>query len=440
MFLLEESVGKSDVLTSTECQSRQGEQVIVQGFIQRIRSLGGANFIVLRDNAGTVQVFTEPNTPGFKDIKEGYIVTIRGLCRTEIRAPGGFEITAQNIEVLVAPPEEIPLTINKETLNLHIDVDINNRPITLRHPRYRHLFKIQEGLARGFREYLMSKGFTEIFTPKIVGTGTEGGANIFKLDYFGRPAYLAQSPQLYKQMMVGVYGRVFEIAHVFRAEPHDTARHLNEYVSMDLEMGFINSFHDIMAIETGYLNYVFKLLKNEYAQHVEALRITLPDASKIPVVHLSEAHDLVLKHLKEDFRGEEELNAREERLLGRVMREQYGCDLIFVTHYGSSVRPFYAMDDPENPKETLSFDLLFKGEEITTGGQRIHEYGKLLEKMKVRGMDAENLNHYLMIFKYGMPPHGGLGIGIERLTSLLAGYDNVRYGSLFPRDILRLAP
>jgi len=441
MFILEESVKEgSGISNSTECKAKQGENVTVQGFIHRIRSLGGANFIVLRDNVGTVQVFVGQDTPGLGRVKEGYIVEISGLCKTEARAPGGFEIAADKIEVLVAPPEEMPLTINKNTLNLHLDIDINNRPITLRHPRYRHIFKIQEGLARGFREYLLANGFTEIFTPKIVGVGTEGGANTFMLDYFGKPAYLAQSPQLYKQMMVGVFGRVFEIAHVFRAEPHDTARHLNEYVSMDFEMGFIKDFKDIMAMEVGCLHYMFGLLKTEYAQHIGALKITLPDASKIPVLNVREAHDLVRKHLKEDFRGEGELSAREEQLLGKVMLEQYGYDLVFVTHYGSSVRPFYSMDDPTNPEETLSFDLLFKGVEITTGGQRIHDYQQLVDKIRSRGMELDKLHHYLMIFRYGMPPHGGLAIGIERLTALLAGYDNLRYGCLFPRDMIRLSP
>jgi nondiscriminating aspartyl-tRNA synthetase len=246
------------ITTSAECSMNQGKPVNIQGFVHRIRSLGGANFMVLRDGTGEIQVFVDAETPGFKSIKEGFIVRISGLCKTEERAPKGFEVVADNIETLVAPPEELPFTINKDNLKLHLDLDIYNRPITLRHLKYRHLFKIQEGLARGFREFLMDHEFTEIFTPKIVGTGTEGGANVFTLDYFGKPAFLAQSPQLYKQMMVGVFGRVFEVGPVFRAEPHDTARHLNEYVSLDLEMGFINDFTDIMATETACLQAMFE--------------------------------------------------------------------------------------------------------------------------------------------------------------------------------------
>lgn len=412
----------------------------MQGFVHRIRSLGGASFLILRDESGTVQSFVGPGTPGFQQIREGFIVRISGRCKSEERAPGGFEVVAEAIETIVAPPEEIPVTINKKALNLHIETDLENRPVTLRHLNNRNLFKIQEGLARGFRQCLRTSGFTEIFTPKLVGVGTEGGANIFSVGYFGKTAYLAQSPQLYKQMMVGVFGKVFEIAHVFRAEPHDTARHLNEYVSMDFEMGFIESFHDVMATQAACLVYMFELLRTDYRPEIEALSIILPDASQIPVLHVREAHDLVLKHSKQDFRGQPDLSAREESLLGAAVKETYGSELVYVTHYASSVRPFYAMDDPENPLETLSFDLLFKGEEITTGGQRIHDYSHLLKKITARNMNPDNLRHYLMAFRYGTPPHGGLAMGLERMTSLLAGFENVRYGSLFPRDMLRLSP
>lgn len=209
---------------------------------------------------------------------------------------------------------------------------------------------------------------------------------------------------------------------------------------MDLEMGFIESFHDIMATQAACLCSIFDLLKTDYWRQIEALSVSLPDASQILVLHVAEAHDLVLKHSGEDFRGEPDLSAKEEGLIGRAVKDVYGSDFVYMTHYASSVRPFYAMDDPANPKETLSFDLLFKGQEITTGGQRINDYDQLLKKVKARGMNPDNLQHYLMAFRYGMPPHGGLAMGLERITSLLAGYDNVRYGSLFPRDMLRLSP
>ncbi|MBN1191295.1 MAG: hypothetical protein JXA46_16185 [Dehalococcoidales bacterium] len=323
--------------------------MVVQGFVHRIRSLGGANFLILRDFAGEVQVFVSPDAPCFQRLKEGCIVKIAGFCQSEERAPGGFEIIARNIDVQVIPPEELPLTINKGRLNLHLEVDLYNRPITLRHAKYRSLFKIQEGLARGFREFLLGQDFTEIFTPKFTGVGTEGGANVFALDYFGKPAYLAQSPQLYKQIMVGVFGRVFEISPVFRAEPHDTARHLNEYISLDLEMGFINRFQDLMALETACLKSMFELLRNSYSQQIKALRISLPELQRIPVIHVKEAHELILQKAREDFPGKGELTAREEQLLSEIIQKQTGCAFVFVTHYSSAVRPFYTMDDPASP-------------------------------------------------------------------------------------------
>lgn len=431
---------ESTVIPASECSSKVGQDVVVEGFVHRLRSLGGANFLVLRDGRGQVQAFVEADTPGLRELKAGYIVRISGFCRPEERAPEGFEIDAKKIEVVVEPPEELPITINKKLLKLSLDVDLNNRPISLRHPNYWNIFKIQEGLVHGFREYLGSTDFTEIFTPKIVAAGAEGGANIFSMNYFGTKAFLAQSPQFYKQMMVGVFSRVFEVAHVYRAEPHNTSRHLNEYVSMDLEMGFIDDFYDIMKMETACLAAMFEKLKTDYSKELEALKITAPDASNIPVFHVQEAHELIAKHSKHEIEGDGELTTQEERVFGEIVKKRFGSEFAFVTHYDSDVRPFYAMDNPDNPEETLSFDLLFRGMEITTGGQRIHDYDQLVAKLKAKGMNPDDFTDYLMIFKHGMPPHGGLGMGLERLTSLITGFDNVRYGSLFPRDLDRLTP
>jgi nondiscriminating aspartyl-tRNA synthetase len=306
--------------------------------------------------------------------------------------------------------------------------------------RERAKFRIQEGIVRGFRDYLYSQQFTEIHTPKIGAKGAEGGANIFKLDYFHRPAVLAQSPQFYKQMMVGVFDRVFETAPVFRAEKHNTKRHLNEYTSLDFEMGYIDSFTDIMEMETGFLQYTMKLLEQEYAEELRILDITLPDTTKIPVVRFDKAKELVSEKYERKIKNPYDLEPEEESLIGRYFKEEYDADFVFVTHYPSKKRPFYAMDDPADPKFTLSFDLLFHGLEITTGGQRIHDYQQLCDKIEARGMSTEGMDQYLDTFKYGMPPHGGLGIGMERLTMQLVGADNVRETTLFPRDLSRLEP
>ena len=285
-----------------------------------------------------------------------------------------------------------------------------------------------------------NNGFTEIHTPKLGAKSAEGGANLFKLEYFHRPAILQQSPQFYKQMMVGVFDRVFETAPVFRAEKHNTKRHLNEYTSLDFEMGYIDGFEDIMEMETGFLQYTMELLKTSYAKELELLKIKLPDVTSIPRVRFDEAKQRVAEKYNRQFRNPFDLEPEEEVLIGQYFKEEYGSDFVFVTHYPSKKRPFYAMDDPADETYTLSFDLLFRGLEITTGGQRIHDYNKLMEKIAKRGMETEGMESYLSAFKHGMPPHGGLGIGLERLTMQLIGEDNVREATLFPRDLSRLEP
>ena len=332
------------------------------------------------------------------------------------------------------------MAIDKWKLNTSLEAKLNYRPISLRNIQERSKFKIQEALTKAFRDYLYGQGFTEIHTPKIGARGAEGGANLFKFSYFHKPAVLAQSPQFYKQMMVGVFDRVFETGPVFRAEKHNTKRHLNEYTSLDFEMGYIDSFEEIMAMETGFLQYAMNLLKTEYAKEVQILKLEIPDVSKIPAVRFDVAKELVSQKYNRKIRNPFDLEPEEEALIGQYFKEEYGSDFVFVTHYPSKKRPFYAMDDPEDPTYTLSFDLLFRGMEITTGGQRIHDYHELLAKMEKRGMTDEGMEQYLSAFKHGMPPHGGLGIGMERLTMKMMNEDNVRETTLFPRDLSRLEP
>ena len=365
---------------------------------------------------------------------------VLGTVKAEERAPHGFEIRLEEIKVLSQPAEPMPIPISKWKMNTSLETKLALRPVSLRNVRERAKFKIQEGIVRGFRDYLFTQGFTEIHTPKIVARGAEGGSNVFKLNYFNKKAELGQSPQFYKQTMVGVYDRVFEAAPVFRAEKHNTTRHLNEYTSLDFEMGYIDGFEDIMAMETGFLQYTMALLEKEYKKELDMLGVTLPDVSKIPAVRFDKAKELVAEKYNRRIRNPYDLEPEEELLIGRYFKEEYGSDFVFVTHYPSKKRPFYAMDDPADPKYTLSFDLLFKGLEVTTGGQRIHDYGEILKKMEKRGMDPEDIASYLMIFKYGMPPHGGLGIGLERLTMRLLDEQNVRETALFPRDVTRLEP
>ncbi|MCD8300655.1 MAG: aspartate--tRNA(Asn) ligase [Clostridiales bacterium] len=438
-------VAKKDTLEIGEIDgaAMDGCEVKVNGAIHAIRDMGEVAFIILRKRDGLMQCVWEEGVSDFslKDIHEASTVEFTGIVRPDERAPHGYEIRILALRILSQPAAPMPLTISRKRLNTSLEAKLNYRPIALRNINERAKFKIQEGITRGFRDFLYSQGFTEIHTPKLGAKSAEGGANLFRLEYFHRPAILQQSPQFYKQMMVGVYDRVFETAPVFRAEKHNTKRHLNEYTSLDFEIGYIDSFEDIMAMETGFLQYTMGLLAREYADELEILGIRkLPRTDEIPQVRFDVAKDMVAKKYDRQFRNPFDLEPEEELLIGKLFKEEYGADFVFVTHYPSRKRPFYAMDDPEDPTYTLSFDLLMGGLEITTGGQRIHDYQMLLDKIAARGMETEGMEHYLSAFKHGMPPHGGLGIGLERLTMRLIGEDNVREATLFPRDLSRLEP
>ena len=421
---------------------RLGQTVQVQGAVHALRDMGNVAFVVLLRRDGLVQCVYEEGVTKFnlKDIREAATVEVTGKLEASEKAPGGVEIRLLDVRVLSMPEAPLPLAISKWKLNTSLEARLNYRSISLRNIRERAKFKVQEGLVRGFREFLYQQGFTEIHTPKIGAKGAEGGSNLFRLDYFHRPAVLEQSPQLYKQMMVGVFDRVFETGPVFRAEKHNTKRHLNEYTSLDFEMGYIEGFEDVMAMETGFLQYAMELLKKDYAKELSILDVSLPEVSRIPAIRFDEAKEKVAEKYQRKIRNPFDLEPEEEQLIGRYAKEEWGADFVFVTHYPSKKRPFYAMDDPEDERYTLSFDLLFRGLEVTTGGQRIHDYRMLLEKLEKRGMTEEGLETYLDTFKHGMPPHGGLGIGMERLTMQLLGEENVRETTLFPRDLSRLVP
>lgn len=420
----------------------EGKDVKINGAIHKIRDMGDVAFIVLRKREGLVQTVYEEGVTNIslKDLCEEATVEVMGTVAKEERAPQGFEIRLKEVKILSKPTEPMPIAVNKWKMSTSLETKLDLRSLSLRNIKERAKFRIQEGIVRGFRDYLHQQGFTEIHSPKIGARGAEGGANLFRLEYFHKHAVLAQSPQFYKQMMVGVFDRVFEAAPVFRAEKHNTKRHLNEYTSLDFEMGYIDSFEDIMEMETGFLQYTMKLLETEYGKELQILGVTLPKVDRIPQVRFDEAKELVAEKYNRKIRNPYDLEPEEEALIGQYFKEEMDADFVFVTHYPSKKRPFYAMDDPEDSTFTLSFDLLFHGLEITTGGQRIHEYQMLVDKIADRGMTDEGMEQYMMIFKHGMPPHGGLGIGLERLTMKILGEENVRETTLFPRDLSRLEP
>ena len=437
--ICKKEVTEWDELTGT---SLLNQEVVLEGAVHSIRNMGDVAFVILRRREGLFQTVVENEKANLSihDLKEAMTLRVKGILHEEQRAPHGREVRVQEIEILSSPAEPMPLAIDKWKLNTSLEAKLNLHPIALRNIQERSKFKIQEALVRAFRDFLYEQRVTELHTPKIGARGPERGANLFKFSYFHKPAVLAQSPQFYKQMMVGVFDRVFETAPVFRAEKHNTKRHLNEYTSLDFEMGYIDGFEDIMAMETGFLQYMVDLLKKDYEKELKILGVTLPNVDKIPTVRFDEAKRKVAEKYGRKIRNPYDLEPEEEALIGQYFKEECDADFVFVTHYPSKKRPFYAMDDPADPTFTLSFDLLYHGLEITTGGQRIHDYNMLLEKIEKRGMTTEGMEQYMDTFKHGMPPHGGLGIGLERLTMKLIGEDNVRETTLFPRDMSRLEP
>jgi len=423
---------------STQVAEKVGEEVTVKGWLHNVRALGGVSFAVVRDRAGLVQAITEDPADAdlLRDLGPESVVSVSGLVAREGRAPMGVEIRIARIEAISPVREVLPFPINKAQLSAGLDTQLDHRAVSLRAPRARAVFQVQHEAVACFAEFLTGQGFTRIHTPKLVSAAAEGGADLFSADYFGRPAYLAQSPQLYKQIMVGVFERVFEVAPAYRAEKHDTARHTNEFTSLDLEMGFIESHEDVMDMENAWLCYLAARLRERCREAFRLLAASIPEVPEhIPRVRLAEAQEATGRG-----RGEPDLDPEGERAASAWARERYGSEWLFVTHYGAEKRPFYTMEEPDSPGLTRSFDLLFRGWEVTTGGQRLHRVEDYEHKLSRRGVDPESYGFYLETFRYGMPPHGGLGAGLERITARLLNLGNVREATLFPRDRQRIAP
>lgn len=415
------------------------KNVIIKGWVHRIRRLKGITFIILRDRSGMVQCVVDNKEPIIHGLKCESVLEVSGTVKEGKNSLNNFELAVKSLKVLSKVEEDLPIEINGEELNISLDTMLNNRILSLRHEKKNTIFRIQHIIVEGFREFLSREGFIEIFTPKIVAEGAEGGTALFKLNYFGRDAYLAQSPQFYKQMMVASgYERVFEIGNFFRAEEHDTARHLNQFTSMDLELAFIEDEQDIMDIEEEMLKHILNKLELEGAGYFKLLNADIPKIlAPIPRIEFEDAAR-VLKENYNKIVTDNDLDPEGERLLSEYAKEKYNSDFIFVTNYSRKKRPMYTM--PKGINGTRSFDLIFKGTEITSGGQRIHDYDMLVESFKIKGLNYENFSSYVNVFKYGVPPHGGLAIGLERLLALLLGINNIRETSAFPRDRSRLTP
>jgi nondiscriminating aspartyl-tRNA synthetase len=416
-----------------------GERVVIAGWLRRRRALKSVTFLIILDRTGLAQVVLPPGTGC--DYPEETVLQVEGLVTANGQAPGGAELTAPRFTALSGPAAAPPFDLYRPTLTATLPTILDHAPTTLRHPILRAGLEVAAASVAGFRAALDGLGFTEIFTPKIVESATESGANVFSLDYFGRPAYLAQSPQFYKQAMVGVFERVYEVGPVFRAEPSDTARHLAQYTSLDAELGFITDHRDVMAVCRDAVAGMIASVSERGRSAISLLGVPLPAVpAQIPHIHFADALALISRSTGEDVTGELDLAPAHERWLCEWSAREHGSELLFVTGYPLASKPFYTYPDPDRPGYTYGFDLLLRGIEVVTGGQRLHQHEDYLAALAARGEPTAPYAGYLQVFEHGMPPHGGFAIGLERWTTRLAGVANVRQVAMFPRDLHRLSP
>ena len=427
-----------------------GETICINSWVDVARDQGKMAFFDFRDRTGKVQgvVFGKPEVLEVaKELGPEYSVAVTGIVNqrpekmVNVNVPNGdIELEIIGIEILNVS-EGMPFDMDTD---FSLEVLLDNRPLTLRRTREKAIFRIQAEITNAYATFLRQEGFIEFQAPKLVGGDAEGGAEVFKVDYFNdKTAYLATSPQLYKQIMVGVFERVFTFATAFRAEKSATTRHLSEYTSLDIEMGFIKDHTDVMKVETALMRFITTHLRTSCTEELKTLEMELPltgDAASdiFPHMKLREAQQLIKERTGEDKTAEPDLEPEDERWLCEYARTELNSDFIFITHYPVSKRPFYTYEDEDDLGFTKSFDCLFRGVEITTGGQRVHNAVDLIKRMEMKGLKPENFSYYLQVFKMGIPPHGGWGMGLERLTAKFCGVKNVKEATLFPRDINRI--
>ncbi len=418
-----------------------GERVRVAGWLHHQRGLAHITFVLLRDGSGIAQIVVVDDAARERvaRLQPESVIVVHGTVVESDQAPAGVELREPEIEVLVETEDAPPFELRRRELNAQLPTLLDHAAVALRHPRRRAAFALAGASVAGFRATLDAAHFVEIHTPKVVAAATESGANVFPVDWFGRPAFLAQSPQFYKQIMVGVFERVYEVGPVFRAEPHDTARHLAEYVSLDAEVGFIDDHRDVMALLRDVLQGMVHAVYERAHAALDELELSLPDVpSSIPEVDFTEAQTMIERATGESIVGEPDLAPAHERWLGEWAAREYGSDFLFVCGYPMGKRPFYTHPDPGRPAFSNSFDVIFRGVELVTGGQRLHRHRDYLRALA--GADLASYEGYLEAFRHGMPPHGGFAIGLERWTARLTGAANVRATTLFPRDLHRIVP
>ena len=423
---------------TTALATKIGRRATVQGWVHRRRRLSAVSFLIVRDRSGLAQVVVrdEVGLEQLDDLSEETVVCVDGLVTPNAKAPGGCELTDPHITTLSSRATTPPVELWRPCLNASLPTLLDHAPVLGRHRAQQAIWRLAAASLRGFRRTLDEQDFTEIQTPKLVGSSTESGANVFGVDYFGRSAYLAQSPQFYKQIMVGVFERVYETGPVFRAEPHDTVRHLAEYVSLDAEIGFITDHRDVLSVLRDVVAGMVAEIRRTAAEDAKLAGADLPEVpDEIPIVHFRDALGLVGADPDEP-----DLAPEQERQLGRWAKQKFRSDFLAVEGYPTNKRPFYTHPQPDDPYWTNSFDLIFRGVELVTGGQRLHEYGDYERALADRDEPAELYESYLQTFRHGMPPHGGFALGLERWTARLIEADNIRRTTLFPRDLHRLTP
>lgn len=420
-----------------------GKKIVLKGWVNTVRNHGKVVFIDLRDRSGIVQIVggEKLGKVCLEDVVEiaGKVVGRGEKNINPDLATGKVEVQLEDLKVL-AKAKELPFDLSKESLDLELPTLLDNRSLTLRHPKIKGIFKVQETIVQTFRKVMKDLDFTEFQAPTVVATATEGGAEIFPVKYFDNTAYLAQSPQFYKQIMVSIFERVFTVAHAYRAEPSVTTRHMTEYIGLDVEFGFIENWQEILDTADYLVKEIFKTVKKDHAQVLKEYKIDVPwVAGKTPQVKLNQAQEIIFKRTKRDIRKEPDLDPEGEREIWRWAKEEKGSELVFITHYPTKKRPMYTYPDPNSPEETLSFDLIGRGQEWITGGQRINDYQQLVNNIKKWKCSPKNFEiPYLQAFKYGMPPEGGFCLGLERMTMNILGLKNIREATLFPRDMERI--
>jgi len=424
---------------TNQLSAHVGGRVRLAGWLHHRRELSRLTFVVLRDARGLAQIVVEDDA--VDGLLPETVLEVEGDVVAAPQAPGGAEMHAPAFTVLSEPAEAPPIELRRPDLKEQLPTILDYAPVALRHPRRRACFEIAAATLAGYRAALDGNGFTEIQTPKIVASATEGGANVFEVDYFGRAAYLAQSPQFYKQVMVGAFERVYEVGPVFRAEPHDTPRHLAEYVSLDAEVGFIEDYRDVMRFAREAVAGMVEGVRSRAAAAIALLEVVLPEVpDDVPTLDFPVAQRMIEDATGEQVVGEPDLAPAHERWLGDWARREHGSEFVFVTGFPMVKRPFYTHPDPQRPELSNSFDLIFRGLELITGGQRLHRYDDYIAALSERGQNPEPFDGYLQAFRYGMPPHGGFAIGLERWVARLVGASNIRETTLFPRDLTRLSP